>query len=108
MKIKKCSDNKYSVYIYTNDHGPPHVHIFIGVKKGNKDHSHKGNYSKNENSKELVILIGNELEAPSIKELKDDKIKKKDVKAALEIVAMHQRELLEKWYEIYPSQIGQR
>ena len=75
-----------TVYIYTNDHSPAHVHVFCGSKKSR-------------NQLNMKIALGSETERPKLL-MKDQSIKTKDVIAALKLIAKHQQKLLEKWEEI--------
>lgn len=86
-KILEDIQNNFFVYIYTNDHLPAHVHIFKGRKN-------------DANQMEIKINIGSEIEPPSLVSA-NDKIKNKDLVAALKLVANHQETLLSKWQEIH-------
>jgi hypothetical protein len=70
----------FSVRIRSNDHLPPHVHVF---KAGG----------------EAKINLGSERERPSLVELWN--MSDKDATRALKLVTAHQVELLEKWREIH-------
>ncbi len=86
-KVLEDLQNNLFVYIYTNDHTPAHVHIFKGRKN-------------DANQMEIKINIGSEEQAPSLVSV-PDKIKKKDLIAALKLVAANQEALLNKWQEIH-------
>ena len=86
-KVIEDLDNNLFVYIYTNDHTPAHVHIFKGRKN-------------DANQMEIKINIGSEEQAPSLVAA-SDKIKNKDLIAALKLVAANQEALLNKWQEIH-------
>jgi len=86
-KVLEDLQNNLFVYIYTNDHTPAHVHIFKGRKN-------------DANQMEIKINIGSEEQAPSLVSA-HDKIKNKDLIAALKLVAANQETLLNKWQEIH-------
>jgi hypothetical protein len=86
-KIIEDSKNNLVVYIYTNDHIPAHVHVFKGKKN-------------DANQMEIKINIGSE-EAPPTLVKADDRIKNKDILAALKLIAANQEMLLSKWKEIH-------
>ena len=86
-KVLEDLQNNLFVYIYTNDHTPAHVHIFKGRKN-------------DANQMEIKINIGSEEQAPSLVSV-PDKIKNKDLIAALKLVAANQEALLNKWQEIH-------
>ena len=88
MQILKDQESGLTVYIYTNDHSPAHVHVFSGSKRSNKPN--------------MKIALGSETERPKLL-MKDQNIKTKDVTAALKLIAKHQQELLERWKEIHGS-----
>jgi hypothetical protein len=77
--------SNFTVVIYTNDHDPPHVHIFKGSQKTRRP--------------TVKINLGNKNTPPSI--VKVDKMDKKDVKLAWKLVAQHQEEFLHQWYKIH-------
>ena len=68
------------VVIYTNDHPPPHVHVF------NADG-------------EAIINLGDEDTLPSLREVIG--MKKKDVRKAFAIILNHRDFLLEEWRRIH-------
>ncbi|HMS10158.1 MAG TPA: DUF4160 domain-containing protein [Pyrinomonadaceae bacterium] len=70
----------FSIRIRTRDHGPPHVHVFHG-------------------GDEVVILLGDDLELPSIRDIRGMPLRQ--MRVALELVAEHQKILLEEWKKIY-------
>lgn len=86
-KVLEDTQKNLFVYIYTNDHIPAHVHVFIGRKN-------------DANQMEIKINIGSEEKPPSIVSA-NDKIKDKDLVAALNLVAANQEILLSKWQEIH-------
>ncbi|NEO83749.1 MAG: DUF4160 domain-containing protein [Spirulina sp. SIO3F2] len=86
-KIFVDSQNNFSVYIYTNDHEPPHVHVFIGSKKSR-------------NQADIKIALGSETEAPRLVAI-DPSISNKNARKALILVAEHQEEFLAQWHKIH-------
>ncbi|MBW4650297.1 MAG: DUF4160 domain-containing protein [Kastovskya adunca ATA6-11-RM4] len=70
----------FSVRIYTNDHLPSHVHV---IKAGG----------------EAKINLGSETEDPSLIQIWN--MSDGDVKKALQLIFVHQTELLKKWSEIH-------
>ena len=86
MKIKLPQDSEFSVYIYTNDHQPAHVHIF-------KPRNGTGQPS-------IKIELGDSYTPPKIVGC-DPRINKKDIKAAWSLVAKNQEFLLQEWYRIH-------
>ncbi len=75
------------MYVHTNDHDPAHVHVFKGRKN-------------DRNKYEIKINLGSKNTPPSIVKVNPD-LSKKDIKAALELVADNQKTLLKKWKEIH-------
>ncbi len=71
-------EDGFRIVIFPNDHIPPHVHVF---KSG----------------AEVKIELGAEPNLLSI----EGKIGNKDLAKALNLVAEHQNELLDKWREIH-------
>jgi hypothetical protein len=88
-KVLEDRQNNLTVYIYFDDHIPAHVHVFCGSKQSR-------------NQLNIKIALGSETERPKLL-MKDQIIKTKDVIAALNLIAKHQQELLEKWKEIHGS-----
>jgi Domain of unknown function (DUF4160) len=86
-KVLEDLQNNFFVYIYTNDHIPAHVHVFKGKKN-------------DANQMEIKINIGSEVQPPSLVSA-NDKMKKKDLIAAIKLVANNQEMLLSKWREIH-------
>lgn len=86
-KVLEDLQNNFFVYIYPNDHIPAHVHIFKGRKN-------------DANQREIKINIGSEVEPPTLVSA-NDKIKNKDLVAALRLVANNQEMLLNKWQKIH-------
>lgn len=82
-KVLEDLQNNFFVYIYTNDHIPADVHIFKGRKND-------ANYM------EIKMNICGEAEPPSLVSA-NDKLKHKDLVAALKLVANNQEMLLIKW-----------
>lgn len=79
--------NNLTVYIYTDDHQPAHVHIF----KDRKTDTNKA---------DIKIYIGSETEPPKlIKAYRS--IKDQDIVKAMQLVADNQEMLLEKWQQIH-------
>lgn len=70
----------FNFMIYTDDHEPMHTH----VKKAGK---------------EVVINLGGEGVAPSLRKNKD--MGKKNIRKAIKIVFGHQEYLIEKWKELH-------
>ncbi|BAU13039.1 hypothetical protein LEP3755_35750 [Leptolyngbya sp. NIES-3755] len=89
-KVLEDRKNNLFIYIYSDDHLPPHVHVFVGRKKSRSD-------------KDIKISIGNDAIAPEILAA-HPKIKNTDIRKAWELVADHQDELLIKWEEIHGSE----
>ncbi|MCT7978624.1 DUF4160 domain-containing protein [Laspinema olomoucense] len=85
-KIFTDSQQNLNVYIYTNDHDPAHVHVFLGTKRERKP--------------DIKIAIGSETERPRII-MKHPSIANKDAVAALKLVAKHQEQFLEEWYKYH-------
>lgn len=83
------SDQKRNlyVYIYSNDHEPSHVHVFVGRKKSLNQGNIKINLGDNENAPEIMIV--------------DPDIDNKFIKEALLLIANNQDLLLEKWRSIH-------
>lgn len=88
-KILQDSKSNLFVYIYSDDHLPPHVHVFVGRKKSRSD-------------KSIKISIGNDEIAPEILAAHPE-IRNTDIKKAWELVADNQDKLLIKWKEIHGS-----
>lgn len=86
-RIFETNNSELSVYIYTDDHEPAHVHVFCGRKTAR-------------NQEDIKISLGSELEAPKIID-KHKRIKRKDSILALQLVAEHQEYFLAKWQEIH-------
>jgi len=70
----------FSFRIRTRDHGPPHVHVFHG-------------------GDEVVILLGDDFELPSIRDIRGMPLRQ--MRAALELVALNQEFLMDEWKKIY-------
>ena len=90
MKVLTDLGRNLYVYIYTNDHTPAHVHIFRGRKN-------------DINRYEVKINIGNENEPPLVVKA-NPKMSNDDIRAAWELVADNQENLLEKWNQIHDIQ----
>ena len=90
MKVLTDLGRNLYVYIYTNDHTPAHVHIFRGRKNDT-------------NRYEVKINIGNENEPPLVVKA-NPKMSNDDIRAAWELVADNQENLLEKWNQIHDIQ----
>ena len=88
-KILEDRKNNLTVYIYSNDHEPAHVHVFCGSKQSSKQPNMK-------------IALGSETERPKLL-MKDKVIENKDVIAALKLIAKNKQECLEKWRKIHDS-----
>ncbi|WP_013321547.1 DUF2442 domain-containing protein [Gloeothece verrucosa] len=80
-KILEDKANNLTVYIYTNDHEPAHVHIF----KGRKTDTNKA---------DVKIYIGSETEPPRLIEA-DPNFKNQDIVKAMNLVANNQELFLE-------------
>ena len=90
VKVLEDLRNNLFVYIYSDDHLPPHVHIFVGRKKSRSD-------------KDIKIGIGNDEIPPGILTA-HPKIKNIDIHRAWELVADNQDRLLTRWKEIHDSE----
>ncbi len=86
MKVLEDPQKNLYVYIYTNDHEPAHVHVFLGRKSDYND-------------SEAKINIGNDEKPPSFVNIYN--ISNKVANQALCLVAENQEMLLEKWKEIH-------
>lgn len=86
MKVLEDSQKNLYVYIYTDDHEPAHVHVFLGRKSDYND-------------SEAKINIGNDEKPPSFVNVYN--MKNKVAIQALRLVAENQEMLLEKWKEIH-------
>jgi hypothetical protein len=73
-KVLEDSTNNLFVYIYSNDHRPAHVHVFVGRKR--------------RNSLSMKIDIGTSEQRPKLITAHPD-IKNKDIKNALSLIAKH-------------------
>ncbi|HTL90579.1 MAG TPA: DUF4160 domain-containing protein [Leptolyngbya sp.] len=89
-KVLEDLKNNLFVYIYSDDHLPPHVHVFIGRKKSRSD-------------KDIKISLGNNEIPPEIITA-HPKIKIIDIKKAWEFVADNQDQLLISWEKIHGSE----
>lgn len=70
----------FSFRVRTKDHPPPHVHVF-----------HSG--------KEVVILLGDEIDLPSIGDVRTMPVRQ--IRVALELVAANQNFLRNEWRKLY-------
>jgi len=86
VKVLEDSQRNLYVYIYTDDHEPAHVHVFLGRKS-----SH--------NECEAKIDIGNDEKPPS--PVRVYNMNNKVVTQALRLVAENQEMLLKKWKEVH-------
>ena len=77
------SRTNLSVYIFTNDHNPAHVHVFKGRKNARKGY--------------IKINIGSSIAPPSLVIVTDEEAKSRDIVNALNLVAENQDYLLECW-----------
>jgi hypothetical protein len=75
-------------YIFSNDHHPPHVHVYIQRKGSRED---KGI---------LRIAIGNDATPPEIEQIYR-KVSRDLVIAAWQIVADNQQSFLEEWQKYH-------
>ncbi|MEP0917844.1 DUF4160 domain-containing protein [Leptolyngbya sp. DQ-M1] len=89
-KILEDSTNNLFVYIYSDDHLPPHVHVFVGKKRSRSD-------------KNIRISIGDDNNAPKILRA-HPKIKNSDIHRAWQLVADNQDKLLIEWKKIHGSE----
>lgn len=74
------SENGYKGRIWSNDHPPPHIHVF-------------------HDNKEVVIGLGCDTEKPYIYDART--MPARFAKKALELVEKHQVAALKKWEEIH-------
>lgn len=81
------TQNNLYAYIYSDDHTPAHVHVFIGRKKSRS-------------SKNIKINIGNSEVHPTIV-LAHPSIENADIKKVWRLVAENQEMLLEQWNKIH-------
>ena len=70
----------FSFRVRTKDHPPPHVHVF-----------HSG--------KEVVILLGDESNIPSIRDMRGMPVRQ--MRVALELVGANQIFLRDEWRKLY-------
>jgi hypothetical protein len=83
-----------TVYIYSDDHSPAHVHVFIG-RKGSRGQA------------DIKINLGSEDEAPRLVKAHPS-ISTKDLKKALKLVADHQELFLKEWNQIHGQKLDNR
>lgn len=86
-KILEDQKLSLSIYIYTNDHEPAHVHVFCSRKTSRRQPGMK-------------IHLGSSEQAPKLIEAHPS-LRNKDIINALKLVAQNQQYLLEKWNEIH-------
>lgn len=79
--------NNLFVYIYSDDHLPPHVHVFVGRKKSRGD-------------KNIKISIGDDSNPPKLLQAHPD-LKSADIRKAWQLVADNQDKLLIEWKKIH-------
>ena len=84
--LANVQENLYA-YIYTTDHIPAHVHIFVGTKKSRSQPNIKVSIGDKNNPPEIVLVH------PSIR--------REHIKKAWEFVAANQTFLLKKWSKIH-------
>jgi hypothetical protein len=89
-KVLEDQNSNLFVYIYSDDHIPPHVHVFVGRKKSRS-------------TQDIKISIGNDEIPPEILTA-HPKIKNIDIRKAWNLVADNQDYLLNKWEEIHGSE----
>jgi hypothetical protein len=82
--------NNLFAYIYSDDHLPPHVHVFVGRKKSRGD-------------KNIKISIGDDSKPPKILEAHPE-LKSADIRKAWQLVADNQDKLLIEWKNIHDSE----
>jgi hypothetical protein len=70
----------YEIVIYTHDHAPPHVHVFI-----------RGN--------EVVVDLNCKIGEPEVRDVY--RMKLREVRDALKIVTTHRELLCNMWREIH-------
>jgi Domain of unknown function (DUF4160) len=87
-KIYADRDTGFIFYIFTNDHSPPHVHVY---KKRKGDRQDKG---------VLKIAIGDQKNPPTIDKIYS-KLGQEEIKQAWRIVAERQEEFLEEWQKYH-------
>jgi len=88
-KIFEDPKDGLTVYIYTNDHSPPHVHVFVSRKTS-------------KNQPDIKIALGSEEKAPAFVTI-DSSISQRDAIKALKLVANHQEDFLKEWDRIHGS-----
>jgi hypothetical protein len=86
-KIFEDPRHSLTVFIYTNDHVPAHVHVFLGRKSSR-------------NQPGIKINLGSEDQAPSLVTV-DPSISNRDAIRALKLVAAHQELFLQEWNRIH-------
>lgn len=86
VKVLEDSQKNLYVYIYTDEHEPAHVHVFLGRKSDYNDREAKLNIGDDENPPEFIYVYN---------------MKNKVATQALRLVAENQETLLEKWKEIH-------
>jgi hypothetical protein len=82
--------NNLFVYIYSDDHLPPHVHVFVGRKGSRGD-------------KNIKISIGDNNNAPKMLQAHPH-LKSADIRKAWGLVADNQDKLLIEWKKIHDSE----
>jgi hypothetical protein len=70
----------FEIVIRTHDHGPPHVHAFIG-------------------GEEVVINLGDERSDPEIREIRG--MSRPNIRRAMDIVLAHHESIIVKWNRIH-------
>ena len=85
MKIFTDPSAGLTVNIHTDDHRPAHVHVYKGSPKTGRP--------------SVKINLGDKDTPPAI--VKVDTMDPKDVKLAWKLVAQHQEEFLQRWYQIH-------
>ena len=86
-KIFEDQQHSLTVFIYTNDHVPAHVHVFLGRKSSRYQPG-------------IKINLGSEDQAPSLITV-DPSISNQNAIKALKLVAEHQELFLQKWNQIH-------
>jgi Domain of unknown function (DUF4160) len=87
-KIYDDQDTGFIFYIFTNDHSPPHVHVYKKRKANRQD---KGI---------LKITIG-DCEHPPIIDKVYRKLGQEEMKQAWQIIADRQEQFLEEWQKYH-------
>ena len=94
-KVLEDTKTNLTCYIYSDDHVPAHVHVFVGRKRSRS-------------AQNIKISLGSSKVEPEIV-LAHPAIKYQDLREALLLVMRNQEMLLEKWSEIHGNkQVGRK